>query len=59
VAIVLQTMLPVATAVMLAGNKMLHKIALVPMASYVLLLTFAQALSYVIVYTAFLMIRVW
>jgi hypothetical protein len=56
---VLQVLLPAATALMLAGNKVLHKIALVPMASYVLLLAFTQTLSYALVYSAILGIRFW
>ena len=50
----MQVILPAAAAVMLAGNKVLHKMAMVPMQPYVLYLTFAQTVLYVVVYGAIL-----
>lgn len=52
-----QVLLPVAAVAMLTANKVLHKIAMVPMAHYVLFLAFMQTFGYVVVYGAFLTAR--
>lgn len=54
----LQVVLPALSAVMLAGNKVLHKMAMVPMQPYVLYLTFAQTALYVLIYGVVLQAKI-